>query len=438
MDVGLFEPTPLDQIEDLHHEGLPFYQPALYVPGELLVRKGAEKEAGRVLDGMGIDSIRRDVGPGGLTCYLVPTRNVPDLALEVETRIRGSKRRTAAAAPASDSDQTYGNRDDTNIRLQLDDMGLRPDQPTYVGPNHLYTPTPVCGVGPADEPVPAAPIPPPRGTAGKGVRVAIIDTGIFTDVSQHPWLAADVHYSLSDIEPPDADGNGIIDYVSGHGHFVAGIVRTVAPKATIFVERLFHCGKAINEWELNRKLHEVIDAKPHIINLSLTGQSWNGTTPPGLADVWRRLKKMDPEIVVVAAAGNAGNNQPFWPAAQPGVVAVGAVNDSFQLPAHPNDFSNYGPWVTVYARGVRVVNAFTTGKLKYELSSGTATFTKPFCSWSGTSFATPHVTGKIAARMTSTTPHLSAAVARDRVIADAKITSPSTLAPDSSPVYVVK
>jgi len=59
----------------------------------------------------------------------------------------------------------------------------------------------------------------------------------------------------------------------------------------------------------------------------------------------------------------------------------------------------------VYAPGVRVVNAYTTGHLNYEEPATVQAFPTgndfddPFCSWSGTSFAAPYVTGKIAARM---------------------------------------
>jgi len=453
--VLLFEPTPLDDIERLHEEGLSFYEPALYIPGQMLVQKAARRDAESVLRSLDVDFDTRDVTPEGLARLHVASTNIPDLALEVEDSIRGTRRTKSAGAMASDGEKPYGNRADSDIRSRLDNMGRRLNEPTLASPNHCFTPTPVCGVGPADEPIPADPIPPPQGTAGKGVRIAVIDTGIFTDISEHPWLAKDVHYTCSDVERPDRNRDGIIDYVAGHGHFVAGIIRTAAPGSTIFVERLFHNGTFIHEWQLRQKLEQVLDADPHIINLSLTGQTFHGGPPVGLRDVWRRLKSQRPRIVVVASAGNAGVNHPFWPAAQPEVLSVGAVDRSSLLPAHPRDFSNYGPWVDVYALGVDVVNAYTTGKLKYEdpakpASARTATFTHPFCSWSGTSFSAPLVTGRIAARMTSTTSHLSAKKASELVVADAHAatlaagigpngtTIPVPTAPDGSPIHVVR
>lgn len=442
-DVEIFEPTPLKDIEFLHADGEEIIQPCLYVPGELLVRRTARRDAERLL-GARIEYRVVGTGPGGVLRIQVPIRRVPELALDLELEIRGSRGGKPRTDYSADAGLESGGRTDADIRAALDGMGLRSNEPTLVSPNHIFTPTPVCGVGPATEPVPAKPIPAPRGSAGRGVRIAVVDTGIFRDTSQHPWLQRDVHFSLSDVEPPDADGNGFIDPVSGHGHFVAGIIRRAAPGATIFVERLFHNGKLIQESQLATALEDIVRQDPHIINLSLTGQTWGGGPPAALAPVWREIRSKVPEIVVVAAAGNAGKPNPFWPAAQPEVVSVGAVDENNYLPTDPV-FSNYGNWVKVYARGVRVVNAFTTGRYRYqEPPTGTppATFRVPFCSWSGTSFATPLVTGRIAARMTQA--NLSAADARDAVIRDARsagtnsVGRPAQTAPDGSPIYIVQ
>lgn len=241
------------------------------------------------------------------------------------------------------------------------------DRGHAASPNHLLFGQPLYFGGPGGPPSPA-PAPPYEPGEGCDVTVAVLDTGL----APHPWVA---RWYRDDIaETPDADGDGVRDRQAGHGTFVAGLVLRHAPGVRLRAVRFLDSQGVSDEAALLRALGALRGDRADVLNLSFGGHTFDDAPPLGLAEALAAFP------AVVACAGNTGSPRPFWPAALPGVVAVGALDGDARA-----GFSAYGAWVDVWAPGVGLVSSF----LDHQDFHGYAT-------WSGTSFAAAVVTGALA------------------------------------------
>ena len=231
--------------------------------------------------------------------------------------------------------------------------------------------------------------------SGARVRVYIADTGLLPEAWQHhPWLAG----VRGDEDPlsPTLTGGALLPY-AGHGTFVAGVARCMAPAAEIYVGNVFDTGGSTLETDFVTDLQKALHRGTDIFHLSDASTTRKDLQP---LSFWTWLKQLRQHkgIVCVAPAGNSGTRRPHWPAASPEVASVGALAADWRSRA---SFSNYGGWVDAYAPGRDLINAYASGSYTCDMFPYVTQVRQFYgmAKWSGTSFSSPIVTGLIADRM---------------------------------------
>jgi hypothetical protein len=234
--------------------------------------------------------------------------------------------------------------------------------------------------------------------SGKPAKVAIIDTGRSDQPRTDEWLQG----MAGDIDPldqfPQPGGDGYLDLAAGHGTFVAGIVRQVAPRARVTVYRAVDSDGIGTEVTVAcEMIRAVKEGKAHIINLSLGFQTHDDLPPiaiqAALAVIGEWEREHDREVLIVAAAGNYGDTRPCWPAAFRQVVSVAGLAPDMR----PVPWSTHGFWVTCSTIGQGVRSTYVQGNESPLLDPDPRTFgPSPWGVWSGTSFTAPQITGALA------------------------------------------
>jgi Subtilase family len=218
-------------------------------------------------------------------------------------------------------------------------------------------------------------------------------------------------------EPPDH----YLDPVAGHGTFIAGIIQQLAPGCPQLHLPITSRFGVVDEWHVRKWLEwlpAVADATSRDLVLSM---SFGGPTTTdsnlleqavGTAAMLMPGQPAEPaaRTVLVAAAGNDGTCRPYFPAAWPTAVGVGAIGNH-GVP----DWTNYGPWVDACAPGTDLVSAFFTwnGDLPSINTVDDDDF-RGWAVWSGTSFAVPVVVAALA--RTIVLDGVDAVTAADRVV----------------------
>jgi hypothetical protein len=207
---------------------------------------------------------------------------------------------------------------------------------------------------------------------GSGVRIAILDTGVTANSAFKSSISSINLVGLSN-DPSAQNGHGtaVASMIIGNGSLTPG----VAPGADILSIRIADDNGKSDSFYLAKGIVAAVDAGVSLINISMGSLGDSALVRNAIE--YARLRG----ALIVAAAGNKGLNKVSYPAANDGVIAVGAVD---ALGNHL-DFSNSGAKIDISAPGYGV-NAAWTGD---EAASVT-----------GTSFSSPIVVGAIAAIMT--------------------------------------
>jgi subtilisin family serine protease len=332
--------------------------------------------------------------------YLGQVLEILELPTEQETRDAGRVRRVIAGVVLLTLED-----DQPAVRDALDVIDQRLGR-GIATPDHLLTVAtgdpPIC---PATEPQEAyydiEPYPSvSHGNGGAGVLIYMDDTGLLKDAAEtHPWLAG-VQGDLDPLPPEDPPDTQPIPPYTGHGTFVAGVTRCMAPAADIVVTDVFSTAGSELESNWIPRLEAALNLGVDIFHLTIAAHSRHDFPLIAFREWLKHLHEHGGAVCVVAA-GNNGSRRPSWPAAFSDVIAVGALGADWRGRAN---FSNFGSWVDVYAPGRDLINAYATGTYTCHVYPYAGEVRKFYgmAKWSGTSFSTPIVTGLIASRMSST------------------------------------
>lgn len=211
----------------------------------------------------------------------------------------------------------------------------------------------------------------------EAVTIAIVDSGLDLD---HPDLKDKLIQGLNVVEPNTDPMDDV-----GHGTHVAGIASALTNNKEGIAGLAANCRVmpvkvlGTNSGSDATVAEGIIFAADHgadVINMSLGFYEESETVNKAVAYA------LGKNVVIVATMGNNNVERKRYPAACPGVIAVGSTD----VADKKSTFSNYGSWISVSAPGTDIYSTFPS----YGVSiAGTPNY----ASLSGTSMAAPLVAG---------------------------------------------
>ncbi len=226
-------------------------------------------------------------------------------------------------------------------------------------------------------------------TGSPNTVVAVLDSGVQPNHPDLGTLAAGYDFVNSDSDPSDDNGHGtaVAGIIAGLGNNGLGIVGTCWQCKIMPVKVLDSKGTGTDS-AIASGIIWAVDNGAGVINLSLGGSSSSQTVADAVSYAQNH------GVVVVASAGNDSEWQvPMYPAAYPGVISVGAVDDLGEYYL----WSNWGSWVMVDAPGctntTHLSDPVRPDSLYYNLGDPGDSYYEIPSEFCGTSAAAPFVAG---------------------------------------------
>jgi subtilisin family serine protease len=242
-----------------------------------------------------------------------------------------------------------------------------------------------------------------RGLTGKGVRIAVLDSGYdpkHPDLKGAVRVAKDFTGSKAGIKDTVGHGTHVASTVAGRGVASRGRFRGVAPAATLAIGKVCPDLSCSEDAILAGMDWAATTARARVVNLSLGGPVGDGPDP--LEQAVERLTATTGALFVISA-GNEGPDAETVgsPSTAPSALSVASVGRTDVL----SRFSSRGPHVygdrtgdyalkpEIAAPGEAIVAARAAGTLNGEAVPGHG---GKYAALSGTSMAAPHVAGAAA------------------------------------------